>query len=72
MTAINITRITAAKANELLQEGGLNWFLFSGDDFDKELFEEWAEVELDAAHVAEIESRLADLTGDEVLSVTAV
>lgn len=64
-----ITTISATKANEILQQGGLNWILFCGDDFDDDLLEEWAGYAPTAAEIDSVRAALAELDEDQALQI---
>jgi len=64
-------KITATQAHEKLQQGGMYWILFPGDDMDPLAFGEWTGVDLKYADAEYIEQQLATLGEDEALEVIA-
>jgi hypothetical protein len=64
-------KMTATQAHEKLQQGGMFWILFHGDEMDRTAFCEWAETDLSHADVERIEQQLAALGEDEALEVIA-
>ena len=64
-------KMTATQAHEKLQQGGMYWILFPGDDMDPLAFGEWTGVDLKYADVEYIEQQLATLGEDEALEVIA-
>lgn len=66
---ITIKKISATAANDLLQQGGLNWVLFQGDDFDAGLYEEWSAYAPTETDIKAVEAALAKLDADEALKV---
>tara|TARA_R100001377_G_C3159419_1_gene99178 strand:- start:458 stop:673 length:216 start_codon:yes stop_codon:yes gene_type:complete len=67
---ITIKRISASQANEKLQQGGLNWILFHGDDFDAGLFEEWCDYAPTDEDVDLVSAAICDLDGDQALELS--
>jgi hypothetical protein len=64
-------KMTATQAREKIQQGGMCWILFPGDDMDPAAFGEWAGVDLSYADYARIEQQVAALGEDEALEVIA-
>ena len=64
-------KMTTTQAHEKLQQGGMYWILFRGDDMDPNAFAEWCGTDLSYADVEYIEQVLATLDEDEALEVTA-
>ena len=66
---MKVIKMTVKQAHEKLQQGGMYWILFKGDDIDPIAYGEWTGVDLSYADVENIEHQLAKLDEDEALEV---
>tara|TARA_R110000850_G_scaffold275207_1_gene414151 strand:+ start:24003 stop:24218 length:216 start_codon:yes stop_codon:yes gene_type:complete len=66
---ITIKKISANQANEKLQQGGLSWILFRGDDFDAGLFEEWCGYAPTDEESQAVSVALSDIDEDQALEL---
>jgi hypothetical protein len=68
---IGIKKISSKAAHARLQQGGLNWILFKGDDFDSGLFEEWSGTAPTPAEYQAVLDSLADMGDDDAIQIEA-
>lgn len=61
--------ISAEKANEIIQTGGLNFILFEGDQFEYDVWYEWRGVELSEDEICQICICAECLVWDQALIV---